>query len=410
MLHKVHIRYHATTDDIMSAHIAAVGGTPHITDNGDGTYDLWSDDACSFIGIGADSYGYASYYYNSNLNVTKIEVFSGETLDVLYYEPGYGNIYATFSYFSAEEIVWHDKFGVTDLQSAFAGCLSLRKLVPNHFFMGASVVSCDSAFLSCGLKKISFIGCDFSQCTIFDAMFYDSMVESIFPIDFLHGASPTSMSHMYGYSNMRMACFDGVDFSSCYDMNFIFAGCADLVCVTNLDTTSSTDKSGMFDGCTSLVQPDATAQADLTDSDGANWVNPNPCQGVRAFLQKETIPHARHFMQKEALLETLSGVSQNESLFASLDTFFQKEAYPQLFGFVQKEAYPALSTFAQFEALMTTQTSIVQKEAMLSRARVFVQIEALEREKVLSVHHFRQREQIESNTPYPDTLIKIVPV
>ena len=33
----------------------------------------------------------------------------------------------------------------------------------------------------------------------------------------------------------------------------------------------------MFLDCTSLVQPDTVAQADLSDVDGADWVNPNPC-------------------------------------------------------------------------------------------------------------------------------------
>jgi len=50
-----------------------------------------------------------------------------------------------------------------------------------------------------------------------------------------------------------------------------------LLCITNLDTTNVTEKTHMFSGCTSLVQPDATAQADLTDDDGADWVNPNAC-------------------------------------------------------------------------------------------------------------------------------------
>ncbi len=57
----------------------------------------------------------------------------------------------------------------------------------------------------------------------------------------------------------------------------MFYQCYDLVCITALNTTNASDKADMFVSCNSLTAPDTAAQADLTDSNGADWVNQNSC-------------------------------------------------------------------------------------------------------------------------------------
>jgi len=49
----------------------------------------------------------------------------------------------------------------------------------------------------------------------------------------------------------------------------MFYGCTSLICLTGINTTSSTSKSNMFTSCTSLAQPDAAAQTDIIDANGA---------------------------------------------------------------------------------------------------------------------------------------------
>jgi hypothetical protein len=58
---------------------------------------------------------------------------------------------------------------------------------------------------------------------------------------------------------------------------YTFQDCSKLECITKIDTTNATDTTDMFKNCYALTAPDAAAQADLTDDDGASWTNPNAC-------------------------------------------------------------------------------------------------------------------------------------
>ena len=77
-------------------------------------------------------------------------------------------------------------------------------------------------------------------------------------------------------TSMLTADLTGLDMSNTVNCEGMFYGCSSLECITNLNTTNANSKSGMFKNCDNLQQPDAAAQADLTDEDGADWVNPNP--------------------------------------------------------------------------------------------------------------------------------------
>ncbi len=81
---------------------------------------------------------------------------------------------------------------------------------------------------------------------------------------------------------MMNACSDVTsvkmfDSSGVTDTSYMFQGCSTLTCIDKIDTTASTNKTDMFKSCTILVQPDAAAITDITDADGASWVNGSAC-------------------------------------------------------------------------------------------------------------------------------------
>ncbi len=117
---------------------------------------------------------------------------------------------------------------------------------------GSNLVSLDEVFDGCSLSSIDINGMDISNVTTMNSCF----------------ASMSNLTHL-DISNWNT--------SNVTNMRSLFVNCTNLQCITNLDTTGATDKSDMFTNCSALVAPDATAQADLTDADGADWVNPNAC-------------------------------------------------------------------------------------------------------------------------------------
>ena len=221
--HIVQIRYWADTADIVSSVLKAEGGTPHITANGDGSYDLWSDDPCTYIGCESTFYG-GDTGYDYYLDVTKIEVISGHTLEKFYSQSLDSNTFADL--IDMETFVWYGPCNPTDMRKMFYGCSSLASLDLSNFDT-SNVINMNEMFGAC--KKL------------------------------------TSLD------------FTNFDMSKVTDTSFMFSGCTSLQCITNIDTTAVTNKTNMFYNCPALTAPDATAQADITDADGANWVNPNPC-------------------------------------------------------------------------------------------------------------------------------------
>lgn len=373
-----------------------------MTDNGDGTYDLWSDDACTFIGVGyEDSDGYYAAEDNGEFGVTKIEVIFGHTLKSTYNMAFFsGTSTSLFAFLNdVTEITWHGACRIDFCMNMFAQCNNLKRLVPDNFFDGLSPWEVSGMFLGCAsLEHINLSGCDFSNAGSFSRMFENcSSATYITPMNFMAGAAPYGMSGMFkNMINIEHVSFEGVDFSQCSDMSELFYGCGSLACITNIDTTHADYKDGMFTGCDSLVQPDSTAVSDLTDSDGAAWVNPGVCSGIRVFRQKESLQGIRLFEQKESLMTTLSQFSQSET-------------YPEIYSFTQKETYPEIYSFTQKESLMSVLSDFTQKESLMTRASVFSQLESYEHEKVYSVSVFRQIESLET-VVNREKVIKVVPV
>ncbi len=90
---------------------------------------------------------------------------------------------------------------------------------------------------------------------------------------------PGEVAYDTGVAHLdRMTSYELKNSANIADMYWMFGGCAALTCIGGiLDTTKATDRSNMFVSCSALTRPDAAAQTDLQDGDGAVWTNPNPC-------------------------------------------------------------------------------------------------------------------------------------
>ena len=223
---RVLIRYWTTDDIIMNAKIYSEGGVANIRDNGDGSYDLYSSDPLKFIGISSSEYG---YYGNYAYSVTKIEVFAGDTLEyfIADYDESIG--IAPFAGMTImTEFIWHGKCSPTSMRFMLYECLELPTVDLSSFDV-SNVTNMEYMAGKC--QKLSYIKMPSNIVTV----------------------KPTC------------------------NMSKIFYKNHDLVCIDLLDTTNATDKTNMFYECNNLIAPDVTTQDDLTDADGAEWVNPNPC-------------------------------------------------------------------------------------------------------------------------------------
>ncbi len=69
-------------------------------------------------------------------------------------------------------------------------------------------------------------------------------------------------------------------------MSYVFANCHNLTCIEYVDTRKARIKTGMFWQSENLVNPDYSQRVDLTDDDGANFVNGGGC-GVKIYEIQE---------------------------------------------------------------------------------------------------------------------------
>jgi hypothetical protein len=94
----------------------------------------------------------------------------------------------------------------------------------------------------------------------------------------------TSRVHyMYGAWEgcSSLTSFPSINTFRVWTMGSAFSGCTSLVCIPNLFTINTWDNwqgtEELFYNTPLLQQPDASAQADLTSVNGADWTNANPC-------------------------------------------------------------------------------------------------------------------------------------
>ncbi len=141
--------------------------------------------------------------------------------------------------------------GITTLQGLFSGCISLVEADLSAFDM-SGITGINSMFLNCSSLTLVNFG--------------------ISPMDNI-----TTTSYMFnGCSIIEKINLDNIGAMSSTS-NHMFNGCTNLTCISKLDTTNSLNKDNMFSGTPALLHPNALEQSDLTDVNGANWVNGNPC-------------------------------------------------------------------------------------------------------------------------------------
>ncbi len=202
-----------------------------------------------------------------------------------------------------------DTSSALDISYMFEGCAALSSIdtatfntsnVTNMEFMfaetalpstGGSVLGIDTTnvtnmkglFKDCtALTTVDIIGADMGSCTNISFMFGGCTILPSIDLSLWNVTSVTDISGMFRFCetipNISFSCF--TDFNIVINFSYLFDGCIVLTCIDKIDTTAVTHslyKDYMFNNTPALVQPDATAQSDLTDGDGAAWVHPTTC-------------------------------------------------------------------------------------------------------------------------------------
>ncbi len=214
---------------------------------------------------------------------------------------------------------------VTNFNSMFQDCAAATTLNCRGL-VGSSAVSTKYMFTSCDkLKNVTMTNWDTSNVTTFYYMFNGCfvLVSTLFPnpadidlssaVDFkgvfyhclayingnmgahIECNNITNIATLFAYSGVTHVNLNWTSTPAVQDIGSFASNCpslvsaklvglyadtinksyavfkdsANLVCVDALCTTGSTDKREIFDGCTSLTSPNAVAQADIMDANGA---------------------------------------------------------------------------------------------------------------------------------------------
>ncbi len=196
-----------------------------------------------------------------------------------------------------------DYTSCTDISTMFSGCTNMTNITapaPGKAFTNsvAFLKDCSS------LETANLQGWDLSGDTFGSSHhMFNGAFTATGVLDVSGWTFPPDSSYAFENFNGAEIILSGVDttlntttfgmFSGCVNLTSLdltsfdtsittmfrsmFLDCTSLVCITNLDTTNGTNRTNMFNNTPLLLNPDATAQADITDTDGANWVNPGTC-------------------------------------------------------------------------------------------------------------------------------------
>ncbi len=167
-----------------------------------------------------------------------------------------------------------DKFGYT-----FGNCNSLTDLDFSAWDMGNATDIQSMIYTCTSLLTITVPVISTSTCTNFSNFAKDCSKLTQANISSIDTHSATLMHGMFDGCTAMTYVLLGPNFyvGNSNGVGNMFKNCTSLVCIDQLDTAPKPWTNDLFLNCTSLVQPDATAQADLTDASGATWVNANPC-------------------------------------------------------------------------------------------------------------------------------------
>ncbi len=144
------------------------------------------------------------------------------------------------------------------------------------------IENCNAMFSSCTNLTTLTLGAGFALPNATDLTSMFLQCNGIVNLDLsrITGAKIETLQSMVGFCpNLETVDLSGLVLTNLTNVRAMFSNCTKLRCITNLDTTLVTGvgKIDLFTNCTALVAPNATEQSDLTDGDGAVYVNTNPC-------------------------------------------------------------------------------------------------------------------------------------
>ncbi len=291
---------------------SVTGGTMVYDDNLDGTWHVYTADPVTGVNWlnNTDITGFVANAGNTLTTMTGM--FYGcsglTTLDVTSFGTAQvttmNSMFHGCSGLTALDVTSFGTAQVTSMQSMFSGCSGLTSLDLTSFDT-AQVTNMSGMFSGCsGLTALDVTSLDTAQVTIMSSMFSGCSGLTSLDLSPLDTAQVTTMSSMFrgcsGLTTLDLTSLDTAQVTSMQSMFFgcsgltaldltsfdtaqvtimssMFENCSNLTCISNINTTFATDKSNMFNNALALIQPDATAQADIADTDGANWVHPTTC-------------------------------------------------------------------------------------------------------------------------------------
>ena len=235
------------------------------------THTFTSAGTLSVLGLGA------SYFTNIQINstvVTDVEIFDMS---------GITNMERMFMNCTALTTITGLSTGnVTEMRQAFKNCSALVTMpfidTSSVYHVYAGLSGFENTWMGCS-SLTSFPLINTSASTDFSSTWRGCSSLTSFPS--INTSNVLTLRDTWrGCSSLTS--FPSIDTSSTLQMHSTWRECTSLVCLTNLDTVhAQTTTNGtielMLYNTPALVQPDSTAIADLTDSNGANWVNANPC-------------------------------------------------------------------------------------------------------------------------------------
>ena len=169
---------------------------------------------------------------------------------------------------TAASYAWDGCTGLSSFNTA--GLISVKTAVAS--WMGCENLSVFDGSPLISLIDISSAWRDCTKLTKFDTTAFTSVTNANFS--------------WYGCN--RLVHFDSSGLVSIVELKQAWYICTQLYCMTALNTTSITEnnRTQLFAGCNSLQQPDTAAVTDLTDTNGANWANPNTCSDFEEITEK----------------------------------------------------------------------------------------------------------------------------
>jgi len=346
-----------------------VGGTVTVTDNGGGTYSIWSSDTITHFKI------------DSGADITEIEGIKTDTLTDMTEMFAHCILLTTVTAFDTSNVTTMEKAfmsskittmpvfnttNVLNMNQMFAGCTSLSTI---PLFDTVNVTDMADMFNNCGnFDTMPLL--DTSSVTTMARMFSSTIITTI-PL--LNTSNVTNMQSMFRFCSLlidiplldtssvegMIGMFDGcttlttiplldmsnvtqIEFmfndcsnleslpalitSSVHNFNSAYKNCSVLTCLTVLDTTSIvSDQTDVFVGCTALVAPDvATRDALMLVATKGTWTNPNTCPYnplpiITDFGDEDHLVNETNVVLTGTDFETTQGVGK--VLFAAEDTW-----------------------------------------------------------------------------------------